>query len=51
MAELLKPLVNSKLQLNNRLVLPPMATAKCEDDGKVTQEILDYYDVKVGIFH
>ncbi|MDU7453694.1 NADH:flavin oxidoreductase [Clostridium saudiense] len=46
MAELLKPLVNSKLQLNNRLVLPPMATAKCEDDGKVTQEILDYYDEK-----
>lgn len=46
MACLLKPLANSKLKLNNRLVLPPMATAKCGEDGIVTQEILDYYDEK-----
>lgn len=46
MSYLIKPLISSKLELNNRLVLPPMATAKCGDDGIVTQEILDYYDEK-----
>lgn len=46
MSYLIKSLVSSKLELNNRLVLPPMATAKCGDDGIVTQEILDYYDEK-----
>lgn len=33
------------IQIKNRLVMPPMATAKCPD-GKVTQEIIDYYDEK-----
>ena len=46
MSYLIKPLIGSKLELNNRLVLPPMATAKCGEDGIVTQEILDYYDEK-----
>ena len=46
MSYLLKQLNNCKLQLNNRLVFPPMATAKSDADGSVNQEILDYYDEK-----
>ena len=46
MSYLLKQLNNRKLQLNNRLVFPPMATAKSDADGSVNQEILDYYDEK-----
>lgn len=43
MALLLKPLQAGSLQLVNRLVMPPMASAKGELDGKVTKEIMDYY--------
>ena len=46
MSYLLKPLENCKLTLNNRLVMPPMATSKSEEDGKVSTDILDYYDEK-----
>jgi len=46
MSYLLKPLENCKLTLNNRLVMPPMATSKSEEDGKISKEILDYYDEK-----
>jgi NADPH2 dehydrogenase len=34
------------MTLANRLVMPPMATTKAEPDGKVSQEILDYYAEK-----
>ncbi len=34
------------MNLANRLVMPPMATAKAESDGKVSQALLDYYDDK-----
>ena len=34
------------IKLNNRLVMPPMATAKSEGDGKVSSGIIDYYDEK-----
>ena len=43
---LLKPLQAGPLTLTNRLVMPPMATAKAEPDGKVNQSILDYYAEK-----
>jgi NADPH2 dehydrogenase len=46
MSYLLKPLQVGTLRLNNRLVMPPMATAKAESDGKVSQDILDYYKEK-----
>jgi len=46
MSYLLKPLQTGTLTLSNRLVMPPMATAKAELDGKVTQAILDYYAEK-----
>jgi len=46
MAHLLKPLTAGSLVLANRLVMPPMATGKSEADGKVSQELIDYYHEK-----
>ena len=46
MSYLLKPLKVRSMTLANRLVLPPMATAKAEPDGKVSQALLDYYAEK-----
>ncbi len=46
MSYLLKPLDKCKLTLSNRLIFPPMATAKSEEDGNISKEILDYYDKK-----
>ena len=46
MFHLLKSMQAGTLKLNNRLVFPPMATAKAEADGKVSQDILDYYKEK-----
>lgn len=46
MSYLLSSLENCKLTLNNRLVMPPMATSKSEQNGMVSKDILDYYDEK-----
>jgi len=46
MTYLLKPLQASSLSLSNRLIMPPMATAKAEPDGSVSQAVLDYYQEK-----
>lgn len=46
MPYLLKPLQAGPLTLTNRLVMPPMATAKADPDGKVNQSILNYYAEK-----
>lgn len=46
MAYLLQPLEAGKLLLKNRLVMPPMATAKAEPDGRVSRPVLDYYSEK-----
>jgi type I restriction enzyme R subunit len=48
MAYLLKPLTVQQMTLQNRLVMPPMATAKSEADGRVSKAVLDYYDEKSG---
>jgi 2,4-dienoyl-CoA reductase-like NADH-dependent reductase (Old Yellow Enzyme family) len=49
---LLEPLKVRNLLLKNRLVMPPMATSKADDDGKISRAILDYYDEKTrsGLF-
>lgn len=44
MLHLITPLKIRNLSLNNRLVMPPMATSKSDQDGKVSREILAYYD-------
>ncbi|GEM_PF-2193523 len=46
MSYLLKPVQAGTLTLTNRLVMPPMATAKADPDGKVNQSVLDYYAEK-----
>ena len=46
MSYLLTPLSAGALHLSNRLVMPPMATARAEQDGTVNDAILDYYREK-----
>ncbi len=41
-----KPMRIKNTELRNRLVMPPMATAKAENDGKVTEQLCDYYAEK-----
>ena len=45
-SSLLKPIRIRNMQLNNRLVMPPMGTAKALLDGHVSQEMLAYYKEK-----
>lgn len=40
------PIKIGHLELKNRLVMPPMATSKANEQGKVTAQICDYYDEK-----
>lgn len=46
MSHLLQPLLDGRLPLEDRLVMPPMATSKAEPDGTISGDILDYYDEK-----
>ena len=46
MSYLIKPMQAGTLYLKNRLVMPPMATSKCGEDGFVSEELLKYYDEK-----
>jgi len=46
MAHLLKPLKAGNLELANRLVMPPMATEKSKAGGKVSRELIEYYEEK-----
>ena len=34
------------LEIKNRLVMPPMATSKANENGEVTEQICDYYNEK-----
>ena len=45
-SRLLEPLVHGNLSLHNRLVMPPMATAKADTNGEMTDDLLGYYDEK-----
>lgn len=40
------PITIGKLEIKNRLVMPPMATSKATDTGTVTQQLFDYYNEK-----
>ena len=46
MSFLLKPLEEGNLTLKNRLVMAPMATSKSKEDGRISKDILEYYDEK-----
>ena len=43
MSYLFTPVSIGNLTLKNRLVMPPMATAKADEAGRVTQAVCDYY--------
>ena len=46
MKKLLTPFKLKNLTLKNRIIMPPMATAKAKENGEVSEEILNYYDEK-----
>jgi len=46
MTNMQKTIQAGNLTLKNRLIMPPMATSKAEVDGKVNQDIIDYYAEK-----
>ena len=46
MSSLAEPLQAGPIKINNRLVMPPMASGKADDYGIVTTELLDYYQEK-----
>lgn len=46
MLRLSDPLNTKKLALKNRLVFPPMATEKSDEDGQVTKSLLEHYNKK-----
>ena len=31
------------LELNGRIIMPSVATYQCDESGKVTQKVVDYY--------
>lgn len=39
-------LKSKNINFKNRIVMPPMATAKADKNGHVTEEILHYYEDK-----
>ena len=46
MKELHRPIRIGSLELKNRVVMPPIATYRSTEDGKVTDEMLAYYGVR-----
>lgn len=46
MSILNKPTRVGDLEIKNRLVMPPMATSKAAEEGRVTEQICDYYHEK-----
>ena len=43
MPRLLDPLKAGSLKLRNRIVMPPMATGFCTEDGEVTDRLVGHY--------
>ncbi|MGG5373174.1 NADH:flavin oxidoreductase [Enterococcus sp. AZ196] len=46
MSLLNSPIQIGRLEIVNRLVMPPMATAKSQENGEVTRELCEYYAEK-----
>lgn len=46
MSMLNTPIKIKQIEIANRLVMPPMATAKSGSDGKVTKQLCEYYNEK-----
>ncbi|MDD2553604.1 MAG: NADH:flavin oxidoreductase [Desulfotomaculaceae bacterium] len=43
MYRILEPLETAKFKFKNRLIMPPMATQKCEKGGEMNDKIINYY--------
>lgn len=43
MVNLLSPITIGELQLENRIVLPPMQTGLADEEGRVTEKLVDHY--------
>ena len=46
--KLSEELKSKNINFKNRIIMPPMATAKADKNGHVTEEILDYYREKTA---
>jgi len=44
--KLFEPFRIGQMQLKNRIVMPPMATGYAEDEGYVSQRLIDYYEAR-----
>lgn len=44
--KLFEKLKAKNIDFKNRIIMPPMATAKADENGHVSQDILDYYNEK-----
>ena len=48
MKELHRPIQIGTLELRNRVVMPPIATYRSTEDGKVTDDLLSYYGARAS---
>ena len=44
--KLSQELKSKNINFKNRVIMPPMATAKADENGHITDEILNYYEEK-----
>ncbi len=44
--KLFEPVQIGQMQLRNRIVMPPMGTGYAEDEGYVSQRLIDYYEAR-----
>lgn len=47
--KLFEELKTRNVSFKNRIVMPPMAIAKADEKGYITDDILDYYQEKLRI--
>ena len=40
--------ISNNTEFKNRVIMPPMATAKADQEGHITDEILNYYKEKTS---
>ena len=51
MAKMKEPLTAKNLILKNRLIMPPMASSTADEEGRVSDKLLSYYDEKTAGGH
>ena len=51
MAKLKENIKIRSTEIKNRLVMPPMATSNCKEDGIITEDLINYYDDRAKSGH